>query len=70
MESVFPQQPNVGELRQATKLIDFVIDVYDFLVEFLPFDLDLISSLVHSIDLFLEGGKFGSICVSLAFLFV
>lgn len=70
MESVFPQQPNVGELRQATKLINFVVNVDDFLVEFLPFGLDLCSSLVHIIDLFFHGGKFGNIFMSLAFLFV
>lgn len=70
MESVFPKQPNVGELRQTAKLIDFVVNVDDFLVKFIPFRVYLCSALINRSNLFFEGGKLTCFSVSFAFLFV
>ena len=70
MESVFPQQPNIRELGQATKLIDFVVNVDDFLVELLPFVVNGCSRLIDGSNLFFQRGECASISVAFAFLFI
>lgn len=70
MESVFPQQPNIRELGQATKLIDFVVNVNDFLVELLPFVVNGCSRLIDGNNLFFQRGESASISVAFAFLFI